>query len=130
MRFVTYTATPGLELFPEPDRFGLWRSAHKRLMQEDPDYREKVRGFRRRMILTSVCTGTLPTALILILCFIVLPAAQGHKILSRLADVSLIIVAVGSVLYIIWTVWQDIRAAVRMQEFMNERIGRELQSLV
>ena len=87
MRFVTYTATPGLELFPEPDRFGLWRSAHKRLRQEDPDYREKVRGFRRRMILTSVCSGTLPTALILILCFIVLPAAQGHKILCLLSRI-------------------------------------------
>ena len=35
MKFVTYTATPGLERFPERERFTLWRSIHKRLMRED-----------------------------------------------------------------------------------------------
>src|SRR3989442_1729084 len=60
MRFVTYTATPGLERFAERDRFGLWCSIHKRLMRTDPEYRNRVRRHRLTILGTTIpfCLAT------------------------------------------------------------------------
>src|SRR5262245_33390103 len=54
MKFCLYTSTPGLERFPESERFAVWCSTHKRLRQEDTEYRQSVRRFRSKVIWTTV----------------------------------------------------------------------------
>jgi hypothetical protein len=54
MKLVTYTATPDLDRFPERERFSVWRSTHKRLMRSDPHYQRRVRGFRWRILGTTI----------------------------------------------------------------------------
>lgn len=130
MRFVTYEATPGLEQFPERERFGLWRSTHKRLLREDDAYGERVRRFKRRLMLESLFSVVAPTALILTVTFAVLPAVQRHTLLFRLSIGFLIVFALASMLYVLITVPQELRRAIEIQQFMNERIGSELPKAV
>src|SRR5690242_6128481 len=54
MKFCLYTSTPGLERYPEPERFRVWRSTHKRLMQQDADYRRDVRRIRSRVVWLTI----------------------------------------------------------------------------
>jgi len=113
MRFVTYTATPGLERFPESERFRVYRSAYKRLMQQDTDFRRRVLRFRVSIVVASVflfiltCT---PTLMI------------GHGGLQTAIGIAILVIStLGYVGYVLV-------ASFRVQEFQNEQIGRLLQS--
>jgi len=116
MKFSFYTSTSGLERFPESERFGVWRSTHKRLMQEDAEYRRDVRRWRARVVWISILFA-------IVMLFLgsttVLSAARGRP------AIILNVVCLGALIvgYAVYTVV----AAFRMQEFMNERVGKALQ---
>jgi len=111
MKFVTYTATAGLDRLPEQDRFRVWCSTHKRLMQQDTDYRRRVMRYRLAILSTTaifcIVTG-LPASL--------LGVASWPQALSAAAFIVLTLAFVAFILY----------ASFSTQAFQNERIGREL----
>ena len=111
MKFCLYTSTPGLERFSKSERFGIWRSTHKRLMLEDADYRRRVRRSMWRLIWASIAF-TIAASFFLF-------AIRGR------AAITLNLVGLG-VLSVGYTIYNTM-ASFRMQEFMNERVGRALQ---
>ena len=115
MRFCLYTSTRGLDRFPELERFRVWRSTHKRLMQEDAEYRRSVSRFKASVLLLSVVY----TIAVLSLAFIMVLSVASGGIGTILSVVSL---AVLTVAYIVYT----ILVSFRMQEFMNESVGKAL----
>lgn len=112
MKFVTYTATPDLDRFPERERFSVWRSAHKRLMRTDPDYQRRVRGFRWRIAGTTVLFVALSLAL------------------DRFAwppfVVQLPVYLALTVIYVVYI----LRTSFGAQHFQNERVGKALHEHV
>jgi len=111
MKFVTYTATAGLDRLPERERFRAWRSTHKRLMHQDPEYRRRVMRFRSAIFWMTALYCIVPS-----LASSVLRIASWPLGLSVAAFVAL---TVGFIVFIVY-------ASFRTQEFQNERIGREL----
>ena len=113
MKFVTNTATPGLERFPESERFRAYRSAYKRLMKQDTDFRRRVLRFRVSIVvatvLLSILTGT-PTLMI------------GHGGWQTAIGAAILVIStLGYLGYVLV-------ASFRVQEFQNQQIGRLLQS--
>ncbi len=106
MKFVTYTATPGLERFPELERFRVWRSTHKGLLRADREYQRRVRRYRIRSIGTTVL-------------FVLGCIALNWSPLAVHVPAVLLLTAV----YVLYT----LRASFGMQSFMNERVGNALQ---
>jgi len=45
MKLHIYTSTPGLNRYPESERFALYCSVHRRLMHEDTAYRERYNSY-------------------------------------------------------------------------------------
>ena len=116
MKFAFYTSTSGLERFPQSERFGVWRSTHKRLMQEDAGYRQDMRRYKARVVWISILFAI---AMLFLSSTTVLSAARGRSAII-LNVVTLGVLIVG---YTIYTVV----AAFRMQASMNERVGKALQ---
>ena len=113
MKFVTYTATPGLERFPESERFRVYRSAHKQLKRQDGAFRRRVNRFQ-----ASIIMATVPLLL-------VTPATTpmfGHSAWQTITGLA--IIAVSSLGYVGYV----LVASFRLQAFQNEQIGRLLQS--
>lgn len=54
MRFETYRATPGLEQFSSGERFAVYRAVHKRLMQENPSYRQRFQFYLAMVIVSAI----------------------------------------------------------------------------
>src|SRR6185295_13157973 len=113
MKFVTYTATPGLERLPESERFHVYRSAYKRLMQQDTDFRRRVLRFGVSIVVASVLlfilTGT-PALMI------------GHSGWQTAIGVAILVIStLGYLGYVLL-------ASFRFQEFQNEQIGRLLEN--
>jgi hypothetical protein len=50
MKIPTYTQTPGLDRFPEGERFAVYRATHKRLMREDAAYRRRFSSYLTALI--------------------------------------------------------------------------------
>ena len=117
MKFCLYTSTPGLERYPEPDRFRVWRSTHKRLMLEDAGYRRDVRRYRSRVLWLTILF-TLVT--IFLARDSVLAATSGRTaILENVLAVG--VLSSGYTIYIVVT-------SFRLQEFMNEKVGKALHA--
>ena len=115
MRFCLYTSTPGLERFPQSERFRVWRATHKRLMQEDQGYRRDVRRYRSRVIWLNV----LFTILTLLLASSTVLAATGGRTAILFNVAGLGVLSVGYTIYIVVTAFQT-------QEFMNDSVGKAL----
>ena len=112
MKFVTYTATPGLDRFPDRERSSVWRSTHKRLMRNDPGFRRRVRGFVWRMVGT-----TMP--------FTAFSLALGRVAWPPLV-VQLPVYLALTVTYVIYV----LRASCGVQHFQNDRVGKALREHV
>ncbi len=102
MKIPTYTSTPGLDRYPERDRFTVYRAAHKRLMRADAAYRRQWRAYVAGMV-----------------CVAVIPASGG--VVS--GGVGLLLSAVSVVGVVAGVVY----LAFQQQRFMNQRIGDVLQ---
>jgi hypothetical protein len=50
MKIPTYTQTPGLDRYPESERFAVYRATHKRLMREDTSYRRRFSSYLTALI--------------------------------------------------------------------------------
>jgi hypothetical protein len=50
MKIPTYTQTPGLDRYPEGERFAVYRATHKRLMREDTAYRRRFSSYLTALI--------------------------------------------------------------------------------
>lgn len=127
MELVTYKSTPGLGRYPERERYRVWHSTHKRLMREDSEYRDRVQDFKRSGLRiygrpTAVCL-----ALILIVWLLVLPAVEGHRLISEASIGIIILIALTNVVLVLYTLNRDSGAAARVHEFQNERIGKVLR---
>ena len=108
MKSVTYAATPGLDQFPEPERFRVWRSTHERLMGTDPAYQRQVRGFHLRTLVATVLFVSLS---------VVLGRFEWPPFVVQLA-----VYLVLTVIFVAYT----LRTSHRKQLFQNERIGKVL----
>lgn len=108
MKFVTYRATPGLEQFPELERFRVWGAVHKGLMRTDPNYKRTVRRFQWRILAMTIL-------------FLVPSLAVG-----RLSWPSLWVqVPAYLVLAFIYLLY-DLHSSFSVQGFMNEKVGEAL----
>ncbi|QIF02754.1 hypothetical protein [Roseimicrobium sp. ORNL1] len=103
MKCKTYKATPGLDRFPEGQRFTVYRSAHKKLMRED-------RSYRKHFILYV-------TAVVV---FGILPGAfwAGASSLGKVASTVHALAPAAIILCL----------ALSQQRYMNRCIGSVLQS--
>src|SRR5215472_6220885 len=95
MKFSFYTSTSGLERFPESERFGVWRSTHKRLMHEDAGYCRNVRRYRARVVWISILFAI---AVLFLGSATVLSATRGQPVLI-LNVVTLGVLIVGYTIY-------------------------------
>ena len=50
MKIPTYTQTPGLDRYPAGERLAVYRATHKRLMQEDTEYRRRFSSYLTALI--------------------------------------------------------------------------------
>jgi len=50
MKIPTYTQTPGLDRYPEGERFAVYRATHTRLMREDTAYRLRFSSYLTALI--------------------------------------------------------------------------------
>ena len=116
MNWCSYNSTPALDRFPVEKRYQVWRDAHKELMRSDPEYRGAVKRFYSRIIVTSLLT----TVVILAFSFSSLLVAHNAVLLAIFIVVPLGLVVVD--LYFV------LRASFRMQHFMNQKVGRVLDS--
>jgi len=112
MKFVTYTATPELERFPERERFGVWCSTHAHLMRTDPDYQRRCRIFRCRIV-----GATIP--------LVALSIALSRFAWPPLA-VQLPVYFAITVLYVIYI----LLSSFGQQQFQNEQVGKALREHV
>jgi hypothetical protein len=104
MKFQTYASTPGLERYSPPARFSVWRDLHKRLTKDDPNYRKRVQAYRAGIMGLSVIT-----------CAASLGASHGVWLVLDSG------IALGLTVGVIYLAFQA-------QDFMNQSIGRVLQS--
>jgi hypothetical protein len=102
MKLPIYTSTPGLDRYPERERFAVYRATHKRLISEDAAYRRKW---------SSHVAG--------IVCVAIVPAGGfvGGGALDTLLSIVLMAAVLAGVMFL----------AFRQQKFMNRRIGDALQ---
>ncbi len=113
MKFVTYTATPGLERLPKSERFRAYRSAYKTLMQQDTDFRGRVLRFRVSIVVASVLLFILTGTSTLMI---------GHGGWQTAIGIAILVIStLGYLGYVLV-------ASFRVQEFQNEQIARLLQS--
>jgi hypothetical protein len=54
MKIPTYTQTPGLDRYPEGERFAVYRAIHKRLIHEDAEYRRHCNSYTTRIVCFAV----------------------------------------------------------------------------
>ena len=97
MKIPTYNTTPGLERYPEGERFSVYRATHSRLMRDNLAYRQRwISG-----IAGIITASTIPTFLE-----------------SRWASFTLLLVPiqVACILYL----------SFRQQKFMNRKVGEAL----
>jgi hypothetical protein len=109
MKFVMYTATPGLDRFPETQRFRVYCSACKQLMREDAAFRRRVLRFRLSIFATTAVFIALTS----------LPLRFTWP--AGIEIVSFVIALVAYLVYVLF-------ASFRVQEFQNERVARLLQN--
>ena len=116
MKFCTYNSTPGLDRYLVGQRYRVWCDAHKELMRTDAEYRRANRRFTFRVIASSI----LITILML---------ASSFSI-GRVADNAWLLgfVIVALVAVVLAYVFLTLHMSFRMQNFMNERVGRVLES--
>ena len=98
----TYNATPGLDRFPEGQRFTVYRATHKRLMREDKTYRRRFYQYVAMIIVAAVLPG------------VVWPGSA----VGVAASILPFLVQGAAIVYL----------AFRQQHYMNQRIGGVLQS--
>src|SRR5512138_2362801 len=102
MKIATYSMTPGLDRYPEGERFDVYRATHKRLMREDAAYRRQWSSY----VAGIICVAVVPLG----------GFTAGGTLGIALSVLSLVGVMPG-VIYL----------AFRQQRFMNGRIGDVLQ---
>jgi hypothetical protein len=56
MKIPAYTQTPGLDRYPEGERFAVYRATHKRLMREDASYQRRISWY----LTASICLIFIP----------------------------------------------------------------------
>src|SRR5438270_11538271 len=102
MRLPIYTSTPGLDRYPERERFAVYRATHKRLMSEDAAYRRQC---------NSYVSG--------IVCVAVIPAGGfiGGGALGTLMSVAWMSAGGAGVMFL----------AVRQPKFLNQKLRDALQ---
>jgi len=102
MKMPTYNATPGLDAYPESERYKVYRSIHHRLMSGDIKY-------KRRWVSYMVC----------VVCAAIVPVCGllAGGILSVILLIGLLVLSVPLEIYL----------AARWQIFMNQCIGQELR---
>src|SRR5262252_573245 len=110
MKFCLYSSTPGLERFSKSERFRVWSSTHKQLMRENAQYRSHVSGMTWRLIWAAVAF-TIAT----LLCVLALSAIRGRWNVALTGCIVVLTIAYGIYNTVI---------AFRLQEFMNEKVGR------
>ena len=105
MKFETYKATPGLDRIPAADRFVTYRSTHRRLLQEDENYRKRHHQYIIAVVAVVVLTGS--------------PAFTwfGSSVLSIAALILLSLIQAAVIIVL----------AFRHQHHMNECIGTALR---
>jgi len=104
MKLQTYSSTPGLERYPESERFAAWRDAHRQLMKDDPEYRKRFHAYLSTVIcLSCVVLG--------VCCF-------PFGAIGIALEISLMLCFVAAVVCL----------AFRQLYFMNQRVGHHLQS--
>ncbi len=102
MKIPTYSSTPGLDRYPEHDRFAVYRATHERLMREDAAYRRQWSSY----VAGIVCVAVVP-----------LGGSLSGGTLGILLSVLSLAGVVAGVIYL----------AFRQQRLMNQRIGDVLQ---
>ena len=105
MKFQTCASTPGLDRYPERERFAAWKTAHKKLLREDPVYRK-----RHRNYLFSELSLTF------LLCAVSMAMPHGFVGIALMLFTMLCLSAV--VVYL----------PFRYQDFVNQRVGGVLQA--
>ena len=102
MKLPIYTSTPGLDRYPEHERFAVYRATHKRLMSEDAAYRKHWNSY----VAAIVCVAVIPAG-----------GFVAGGALGIVLPVLLLSAVVAGVIFL----------AFRQQKFMNQRIGDALQ---
>jgi hypothetical protein len=98
MKIITYTSTPGLDRYPERERFAVYRTTHKSLMREDVAYRRQWRSY----VGGIVCVAIVPIS-----------GFVADRMIGILLSVLSIMVGLAGVAYLTF----------RQQRRMNQRIG-------
>ena len=101
MRLPIYTSTPGLDRYPERERFAVYRATHQRLMSEDTKYRRRCNSYAAGIVCIAVVPGVF---------------LGGGALGILLSVISISAVVVGPIFLVF-----------RQQKFMNQRIGDALQ---
>jgi len=109
--FQTYAATEGLERFPDEQRFRVWRNAHKKLMQDNADYRWRYYRFAATICALSILLGPIMT------------------IPSCLTDENVAIEIAVDVLAILVFVPTVVVLSFRQQRWANAKVAEELKKL-
>jgi hypothetical protein len=108
MKLQTYTSTPGLERYPQQERFAAWRAVHKHLMRNDPPYLKRFFRFISSIFwLTCI--------------FMAATIGVGYLPLGGMGIVLEIFVPTFYVATVVLL-------SFRQQHFMNQSIGNCLQS--
>ncbi len=100
----SYLDTPGLRAFPPKRRLLVYRQAHRKLLDGDPEYRRAC--LRYKLIVSGLCLGTV-----------------GLQVLQLFHPVSAALVTVVGTAAMILVVVEAFRA----QRYRNLRVGWELQ---
>src|SRR5262245_53396348 len=116
MKFCTYRATPGLERFPVEQRFEVWCNVHKQLMRSDAEYCRVANRARIRIIASIV------TFLIFNSATTLLQRRIANDTTLTVLSVLVTIAAIFAYLFFL------LHQSFRMQCFMNEKVGRALES--
>lgn len=101
MKLPSYTATRGLDRYPELERFAVYRATHKRLMSENATYHRQWASY----VAGIVCVSVVPVGFV------------GGGAFGISLSVVLMTAAVAGAIFL----------AFRQQMFMNARIGDALQ---
>ena len=108
MKFQTYNSTPGLERYPQQERFAAWRAVHKHLLKNDPPYLRRYFRF--------ICS------IFWLICILMAATfGAGYIPIFVIRIVVEIFVPLGCAATIVFL-------SFRQQNFMNQSIGNCLQS--
>ncbi len=121
MKFVTYRSTPGLERYPENERFAVWREAHHHLMRADYSYARQHQAY---LASVAKASGLVPLAGLPLGLGIVGGVAAGffHWPLAYGAGG----IAAGVLLSLLAAAY-ICRMAFEQQAFMNSRVAAVLR---